>query len=474
MKIKNAIGFAVGPFAVAFFSLLTVPIVAWVFSPEDVGRLNIFQVTISFLLLFCSLGLDQAFVREYHENEEKNLLFKNCAIPGFFLLLAAFPLGLVFERQITFNLYNSEHIGFYLLTFAAAIVSYCSRFLSLILRMQERGLAYSMSQAMPKAFLLVLLGLLASLPISKNFLELLWAYFLSMAFVLLIYIWNTRSQLRVTFETKLSGVEVRKLLKFGLPLVVSGVAYWAVNAASTFMLHGFSDLEQLAIYSVAVSFAGVAVLVQSIFSVIWTPLAFKWQAEGVDMKRVDVVSQQVLALICIALVFCGAFVWIADYLLPPIYASVKYLIVCSVIQPLLYTLSIVTSVGIGIARKNMLSVLATVTALIANLGTGFLLIPKWGAPGAAIANAFAFYIMFIMNTEASARVWRNFPRFRIYVVTGVAVLLSILTCAFASSLPFSFSILWALTIPFAIWLFKSELISIWALFRNKQHGLVRS
>ena len=69
MQLKSLIGFAVGPIGSALIGLITVPVVAWSFTPADVGRLNVFQLAISFALLFSVLGLDQAYVREYHEVE---------------------------------------------------------------------------------------------------------------------------------------------------------------------------------------------------------------------------------------------------------------------------------------------------------------------------------------------------------------------------------------------------------------------
>ena len=74
MGIKNFIGFAFGPIASAVLGLITVPVFSWVFSPEDVGRLNILHMVISFCLLLLVLGLDQAYVREFHETSNTSQL----------------------------------------------------------------------------------------------------------------------------------------------------------------------------------------------------------------------------------------------------------------------------------------------------------------------------------------------------------------------------------------------------------------
>ena len=92
--------------------------------------------------------------------------------------------------------------------------------------------------------------------------------------------------------------------------------------------------------------------------------------------------------------------------------------------PLLYTLSESTGVGIGIKRKTMFSLLAAIVALIFNAIGNWLLIPIYGAAGAAIASAVAFFIFFAIRTEASSRLWESFERWRMYGFIVVLVVLS--------------------------------------------------
>ena len=82
MQLKSVVGFSIGPIVGAFIGLVTLPLNAWIFSPDDIGRLNIFQTICSLMLLFSVLGLDQAYVREYHEVANKEALLKACVVPG--------------------------------------------------------------------------------------------------------------------------------------------------------------------------------------------------------------------------------------------------------------------------------------------------------------------------------------------------------------------------------------------------------
>lgn len=462
--------FAFGPIATAGLGLLTVPVIAWIFPPADVGRLNIVQISVSFGVLLFNLGLDRAYIREYHEWGDIGALLKACFMPGFVLLLLVMGITLPYDRHISVWLFGLEDVGYYWILVACLIASFVSRFLSLILRMQDRGVAFSMSQVLPKIILLLMLGVLAWPAFSKSFLELEVAYFVSLLSVLFIYTWNTRHDWSLALAANVSHAQVRGLLSYGVPLIFAGVAYWGLDATSSVALRSLSTLSELAVYSVSVSFAGVGVVFQTIFTVLWAPLVYKWVAHGVDMRRVDHVAQQALAVVCAIWVLCGVFSWLADFILPARYVQVKYFMLCCIGQPLLYTLSEVTCVGIGITRKSMLSLWSTLAALIVNVAMSVWLVPKHGAAGAVVSNAVAFLVFFVARTEASAHVWRSFPRARLYVFVGAAVSLSIATLIFGAITPVHFSVVWLAMLPVVLWHFRTE----WLGMYRSLHSAVRS
>lgn len=67
MTPQKIAAFAIGPIGGAVLGLISLPIITWFFSQEDVGRMAMLQVTLGFSILLFSLGLDQSYVREFHE-----------------------------------------------------------------------------------------------------------------------------------------------------------------------------------------------------------------------------------------------------------------------------------------------------------------------------------------------------------------------------------------------------------------------
>ena len=89
MNTQKLIGYALGPLGSAAASAIALPLISWYFSAEDIGRIVLLQTVAGMVLLVMGLGLDQAYIREYHAAENKPALFKNIFILPLALIIAA-------------------------------------------------------------------------------------------------------------------------------------------------------------------------------------------------------------------------------------------------------------------------------------------------------------------------------------------------------------------------------------------------
>ncbi len=425
MDAKKVLAFSIGPISGAVLGLITLPIIAWYFSPEDIGRLTMLTVTISFSLLLFSLGLDQAYVREFHEVKDKPSLLKGVFLPGFILLTFSLVLLLLIPISISKILFDIESSLLSTLIICGILLSFISRFLSLILRMQERGLAFSMSQLLPKLFFLLMILSFLLFNVPSVFENLLIANILSLFAVFIIFVWNTRAEWMSAMKSLIDKSKQKQMINYALPLIGSGLAFWGLTAIDKFFLRSLSSLSELGIYSVAVTFAGVALVFQSIFSTIWVPTVYKWIAEKVDLKKIKNIMDLVALAIILIWSVAGIFSWAVAYILPADYENVQHILLLAIAYPLLYSLAESTGVGIGIERKTMFALLATVVALVVNVICNWFLIPIYGAAGAAMGSAVAFSIFFIIRTEASSRLWISFERHRMYIFIIMLLTLSL-------------------------------------------------
>lgn len=426
MNLRKVLAFSVGPLGSAILGLITLPIVAWLFSPEDIGRLTMLNVTVSFTLLLFSLGLDQAYVREFHEVQDKPSLLKAVFIPGFMTLLLAIICLFLSPWSLSLLLFDIDSQFLTGFLYGAIFLSFGSRFLSLILRMQERGLAFSMSQLIPKLLFLLIIISYALFDLDANFKDLIAANFVAIFTVFLVFVWNTRKDWMPALSASIDKGKQFQMIHYSIPLIGSGIAFWGLTTMDKFFLRSLSSFEELGVYSIAVSFAGAALVFQVIFSTVWSPVVYKWASEGVETKKIiDVMDYVALAVFSIWSL-SGMFSWLVTYILPSEYYKVQHILLAGMAYPLLYTLSESTGIGIGIQRKTIFSFGAAITALLINGVSNWFLIPSYGAAGAAIGSAIAFFVFFVVRTEASARFWVSFHRYKIYFFTTIYMLLSVL------------------------------------------------
>jgi len=461
------LAFAMGPVLSAALGIISLPILAWFFKPEDIGRNNIFQTAVSLAMLILVLGLDQAYVREYHESKNRDALFKSCYLPAIFALLCIIGATSPFAEELAEILYGERKGHWYLLTLLGIAFALTSRFLSLILRMQERGLAYSMSQLLPKLMLVLTLVFYVLAEIDFNYDKLLLANLVAMGSVVAVFGWNSRTEWAAALKATIDPNELKQLLKFGIPLIAAGAAYWALRATSTVALRIFSDFAELGIYAMSMSFAGLANIFQIVFSTVWMPTVYKWFAnDGDSFLRVQTVTRLVLAGVCCILAFVGSFTWLVTFVLPDAYAKVQYILVACMIQPLLYTVSETTVVSLNIARKTSYMVWIALSALFVNALLSVALTPLFGAAGAAAANALAFFAFFVGRTEVSSHISKRSRPRRIYVALAAYVSAAVLTALFGGVVGAMLSLVWCVILLSTLVVFRRELSEILKFLRN--------
>ncbi|MGP4987944.1 lipopolysaccharide biosynthesis protein [Pseudoalteromonas nigrifaciens] len=416
MKAKIILQYAIGPIGAAALSSITLPFIAWFFSTEDVGRLTMLQVVVGLSVSLFSLAMHQSYVREYHEEKDKEALLKLSIIPGLVLLTSFTVFFSIAPFSISNILFGIESTILSCLLFVCVYSAFFINFLAHAIRMQERGLAFSATQITPKALLLLFISLIMLLSLAAEFKTLMLMNTLSVFLSFLVFSWLTRKTWIIAIDKTVNIILLKKMLAYSLPLVMGGMAYWGLTAMDRFFIRSLSGFQELGVYALAASLAGAVSVLTSIFSSLWHPTLYRWVKEGVDKNKIQCVIESMVLVVTLVWSLIGMFSFLIPLVLPKEYFAIEYLIIACVAMPLFYLLSETTGVGIGISRRSTFSMLASLIALLINAILNYLLIPIYGASGAALASVIAFFVFFTVKTEASALVWVSLPRFKIYVI----------------------------------------------------------
>lgn len=438
MNRNKVAGFVFGYVASALLGAVSLPVVAWFSSAENIGRLSMLQVSVNLIVILFGLGLDQAYVREYHEIEKKHRpeLFRVAFLPGMLTIailaggVCLLDIGLI--SNLLFSIESGPASTIAIVCFMAA---FASRHLSLILRMEERAWTFSLAQFAHKSSFLLLVSMVVVVSGTVDLIELLWVYLTSSCVGLLIHVWNTRATWVQALKSVRHGELLQRMLHFGIPLAIGGLASWALMSMDRIFLRAMSTFEELGVYSIGSSIASAASVLSGVFGVIWAPLVYKWFTQGKSLEEVDKINDYLIVIVFGIFLVTISVSWVFPLLLPDGYARVRFIVAACMTPMLFYVLAETANIGIGISRKTTYSMLTAVCAAIINAMGNFFLVPAYGAKGAAISTAVAFWFLLLFRNEISARVWRPVRKLRLYVPSLICLFLVVGYAAAGAYMP---------------------------------------
>ncbi|EGV37380.1 oligosaccharide flippase family protein [Neisseria weaveri] len=461
MNIRKILGYALGPIGSAAIGLVSLPLISWYFPAEDIGRIVLLQTISGILMVLFNLGLDQAYIREYYSADNKAALFKVVAAPPVVMILL-FAAAIIFinpswPSEKIFELDNAA-LGILSILFLVSLL--LTRHISLILRMQEKAVSFSLSQLTPKLAILLLVCLLIFSGHPTDSLALIGTYAVAQMAAVVILTIQTRKDLIAAAQAPFDPQLVKATMGYGLPMVIGELAFLAFASADRLLLKHLGTLSELGVYSMAVSFGAIALIFQSVFSTIWSPLVFKWVKDNENLHKIGETSLMMTALMIVILSAVGLSSPIITFFLPEQYAPVQFILLSSILFPLLYTLTEVSGIGINVVKKTWLITVISLIALACQFTLLYLLVPTWGARGAAISTAVSFWVLFILKTEISALIWQKLPRKKLYLSTAACVA----TCVAYTSIGntqnyFLFALLWLTAIAVVLMLYKNNILS---------------
>ena len=277
--LKKLGAFSIGPIVSAFLGFITVPLITNFITTDEYGRCSMFTLAQSAAALSIYLGLDQAFVREFHSFSDKieHLMANVIRIPLCMVLFIDIVI-LCIPSRISMILFDTpnEHLAVYLLALMLPCMVF-ENFGLLKIRMEERGLQYSFFVILLKALTLVFTVLLF-LSYEKSYRSAVYAIAAAEIITGLALFFATMRHVPLLTEP-IDRVLMERMLRFGLPLLPATMLGWGLTSMDKVMLRTMCNYSELGLYSAAYKIVNVLGVVQSCFTLYWVPLAFRWYGE---------------------------------------------------------------------------------------------------------------------------------------------------------------------------------------------------
>jgi O-antigen/teichoic acid export membrane protein len=424
--LKNSGVYALSSIMVPLITLGITPFLTHKLSTSDYGALVLLNTIIGLATGITQMGLGSAFFRSYNyaytEPHEKRCVvatatFLLCII-SVLIMIGAFIAAPFFTQRIFGHTTLSR-----LILIAGCVI--CVQNLAVPglawLRAESRAFLYSLlSIGTMLATLLaniVLVGIL-NWGLEGAFIATGVGYICLVVCTLGIVIFHAGIRIRVDIAWNLLG--------FGLPLIVSFVSYWILQLSDRYLLSLLGSLTETAKYSVAYTLGtALTVVVIGPFTLAWPATMFTI-AKRKDAAHIFQLVFRWLGLFLLLAAFLLSLLGklILDWFFPVAYRSVGFVIPIVAISIVFYGMYYVLMVGSNVKGRSWMNSIFTLLAAIVNVIMNLVLIPHYGAMGAAVATLVGYIVLALAAYIANQKIYPipfEVGRFVIALLLGVAL-----------------------------------------------------
>ncbi|MCF7813680.1 MAG: oligosaccharide flippase family protein [Candidatus Cloacimonetes bacterium] len=406
-KIKDlfsqTIIYSLGGMSLRLISFLLLPVYLAYLSPADYGVVEIINILISVLTIIMGFGVSSAVFREYYREESTEYKKKIIGTAFLFLLIVGLVILIIlisFSKVLAPILLGVEKQQY--LFILLIINTYFAVLLGVnyaVIRAKEKPILFTIFNvlrtiiyATVNIYLIVVLKR-GYVGVCEGITSATIITFIASSFILL-------KNIKLTVDFKI----LKNILKFGLPLIVSGLSLWILNLTDRYMLKFLLPAEiafsKIGIYSLAAKFANIVkmIIIQP-FSLSWGVAMYKHEKAG-DAKAFYARTFKYF-LVIEAIFFIGIVIFsqpIIEIIAKNSDYHEAYKIIPLLTASALFSgLFMLLSVGLTLTYKNKLASIATMIAASVNILLNFILIPKFNIYGAAYASMIASVLLIILQ-----------------------------------------------------------------------------
>ena len=385
--------YGAGDAAISVVNFLLLPLYVRFLSPTDYGALVILTSLETFLKLVNRWGLDGAFMRYYLDRDEgaararftSTIVIFIAVVDG--LLLIG---GLVGSRRLAAWLFDGSSayvtplrlmlINSFLLAFTFVPFH--------VMRLANEAKAYSAltfarsaSQVLLRLLFIIVLGMgvtgvyVTDLLITVVLLPVLWRW--------------TRAVVIPAF----SRAELRTALRFALPRLPSGLAQQVFDAGNKILFSSYAPLGALGVYGNGFTLGTAVKFYVASFETAWAP--FYYQTAKQPNAKTVLAKMTTYGVVMLVMISAGTAAIARDLvllMLNPQYLDAIPIVPIIAVGLALQGVYLLTSIGLNLTSRTEYYPMTTFVAAAVGLGAGLILMPRFGALGAAWAFLLSFLV----------------------------------------------------------------------------------
>jgi O-antigen/teichoic acid export membrane protein len=441
---RDIVIYSSGDVATRALGFISVPIYTHLFLPAEYSLLAFVSTLATLTAGIAIIGGDTVLTRFWFEDEAESARRRLVTTWIGFLALSATVLAVAVSLAVPAFagplLDDSSRAELLWLVLATVPIANTSRMLNQILRNEFRPVPYAVTSFTVGGIALAC-GLFFVLGLDLGVGGILAGILVAESIVLVVRAYLTRSMLVGAFDTAL----LRRLLRFGLPLVPVTMSFWVFTASDRVILAKLGSFEELGFYSVALALVSIFALLSAAVGQAWVPRLFRLYERDKDQAARVVglsIRYYVFALGLVALGISALAPELIRLLTAPEYSPAAEVVPLLALGAVAYGSTMLTSSGLTLTYRTGRLSWFSAAAAVCNVALALALVPAFGMKGAAVASLLGYTALTLSYFLASQRVWRVTVEMRHLLATIGALVAAVV----ATSQLSDESLLWRLLI----------------------------
>ena len=417
--LSNTLILGLGVFGSKLLVFLMMPLYTGLLSPEEYSLADLISQTANLLMPIACIGITDGVFRFTldSDRDKRSVLSSGLKIMAWSMLalLALWPLLLLFDPYIAY-------VG-------AIVVAY-------VMAANVHSLFAQYVRAQNKTRLFAIQGILnTALVIVFNILMLVVFEMGVVGYVLSVVFADVAISIFLLFAGRLykdigfgysDGETVKALLRYSIPMIPATIFWWITSVSDRYMVTWFAGAAENGLYTAAYKIPTMLSLVSNVFIEAWQYSAVS-EKEGREafFGKVYEYYQSIIFLasgFMIALSQIFIIILCAD----SYFEAWRFIPVLTISAAFSGFTAFFGSVYL-VKKKSMLTFVTSMTGALVNIALNFLLIPRMGAQGAAIATAISYGTVFVIRA-ANTRKYVRFSLHGLRMATNLILLSAQTAC----------------------------------------------
>lgn len=365
-------------------NLLFLPLLTRLFSADQFGEIALLVTIMGFVGLLANCGLGNAVHRFYFEPAATSQMRLGTISAGFWTLMSMCVACVSLAYVVLWGVGSISGLGLPLmLCLLAVLPTQLVQFGQDVLRLYSAHWQYLFVAVLKTLFAFSIgLGLVYWFDAGVT------GYFFGLlAGQLILLVWIMAS-LRSALRNRPDSAEVTRLVRYGSPFVVAGVAQWLISSTDLWVLGALRGTADVGVYSLCLKLATVVSFVTVAFGLAWSPEILRLHAEDPDYR--SIAGNTLLQLAAFLFFFATAATivmpFVFEWLIPPEYGRPLLVITLLTFSTAVTGTCQVTVLGMVFEKRSDLIAKINWGVAIFSVIFSWLLVSIAGIWGAAISN----------------------------------------------------------------------------------------